>query len=159
MGRFFHGHYHFVKSVGSAFVRILPFSPSFVQKLITNHYHYKSPSSKMWAGRQKCGQTCPHFWRSGQIGTPPGKNTCFRGVKKSELPKLFTCGTVTCIISIFLKKIGKNRSALPSALAKRIFRRLYGVATTNKINIKNSQWSQPGLSVLYRDISRKQYIP
>ena len=43
----------------------------------------------------------------------------------------FLCGLVTCINGIFQKKFGKNRSILPSGLAKRKFRCIYGVATTN----------------------------
>ena len=101
-------------------------------------------SSKMWAERQKCGQsfckditiftiicTEAHYkslslqkpfvknvGRSSEMWADlptfltkwpnwpplPGKKTCFSGVKKSELPQLFRCGTVTCIIGIFLKK-------------------------------------------------------
>ena len=107
-----------VKNVGRAFVRILPFSPSFVQKLITNHYHYKSPSSKMWAGRQKCGQKS--FWWL----TDPTKTAHF-GAKKiwNGSPKKIVAPAHVLNV-IFAKKLGPDWSTLASGGVSIKFRRI-----------------------------------
>ena len=104
----------------------------------------------MWSESQICGQKplcsvntgniittallptflgfCPHISES---DPPPEKTVHFGAKIIMEWSQKKFCGLVTCINGIFLKKIGKNRSILPSALAKRKFRSVYGVATTN----------------------------
>ena len=58
------------------------------------------------------------------------KHPFWRGNKVRNCP-IFLYGLVTYMTGIFLKKIGQNRSVLPSAVLKRIYTRLCGVATTN----------------------------
>jgi hypothetical protein len=77
---------------------------------------------------------CPPFWDSAcffQGVMVPIKGGPFWGWKIMEWSPNFFCGLVTCINGIFKKNIGKNWSILPSALAKRKFQCIYGVATTN----------------------------
>merc|ERR1711983_239080 len=63
--------------------------------------------------------------------SPSEENIHFGGEIKSEIVPFFLYGSVTYMTGIFLKEIGQNRSVLPSAVPKRIYTRLCGVATTN----------------------------
>ena len=73
-------------------------------------------------------ENCPLFWKN---PSPSEENIHFGGEIKSEIVPFFLYGLVTYMTGIFLKKIGQNRSVLPSAVPKRIYPRLCGVATTN----------------------------
>ena len=88
-------------------------------------------------------ENCPHIWKN---PSPSEENIHFGGEIKSEIVPFFLYGLVTYMTGIFLKKIGQNRSVLPSAVLKRIYTRLCGVATTNQIIKTNTQWSIQRLS-------------
>ena len=88
-------------------------------------------------------ENCPLFWKN---PSPSEENIHFGGEIKSEIVPFFLYGLVTYMTGIFLKKIGQNRSVLPSAVPKRIYTRLCGVATTNQIIKTNTQWSIQRLS-------------
>ena len=76
----------------------------------------------------------PHFWHlllNSDIGPPDEKNVAFEGVKPPQKQPIFFCGFLIHIQNTFCKKIGQKRSFRPSAVAKKIYIQLYGVATTN----------------------------
>ena len=62
---------------------------------------------------------------------PPLKIGQFRGQKRPENARNFFHSSATYIKFTFCKKNGSNRPFQPAAVVRRIYCRLYGVATTN----------------------------
>ena len=68
-----------------------------------------------------------------EVRDPLQKKQVFRGVKMKKSCPTFFCGLVIHRKNTLCKKNGSKRPFQPSAVTRAIYRRLYGVATTNQM--------------------------
>ena len=112
------------------------------QPLICGFSRYVGNFLKMWAEellmieKMVTSLQNPSAHISGKLPTylekaRPLEKIPFWGGKRSKIVPNFLYGLVTYITGIFQKNNSRNWSVLPSAVPKRFYTRLYGVATTN----------------------------